>query len=65
MGQRERATAFLSKALTMLDVCVIFGHHSEATETTSKLVNSSVKFSVTIKCGIYLLEPVITSDNLA
>jgi hypothetical protein len=26
----------LSKAITMLDVNVIFGHHSEAVETTSR-----------------------------
>jgi hypothetical protein len=33
MGQRERGAAWLSQVITMPGVCVIFEHHSEATET--------------------------------
>jgi hypothetical protein len=34
--EREREAAWLLKAITMLDLCMIFGHHSEAEETTSR-----------------------------
>jgi len=42
----------------------VYNFRVVATETTSKLVNSSVKFSVTIKCRITKLWPIITLENL-
>lgn len=42
----------------------VFDFRVDATETSSKLVNGSVKFSVTMKCLITELWPVITSEDL-
>ena len=42
----------------------VYNFRVDATETTSKLVNNIVKFSVTMKCWITELTPEITVENL-